>query len=242
MMPDPHHTFRHAPRVFFLGFAALALIIVVVGFTRTFIVPFVSGRFHAPSLVYIHGGLFFTWALLFVGQSLLARKGRLSLHKTLGWVGGLLAAAMIVFGLVVSLWRTNRELRAGQGDAAIAFLFGLCLDMVLFGALVSFGILARRRPDTHKRLMLLATITLLGAPLARIFIPHFDDPGIPAGIATAVLISALAVYDWMSRGRLHGVTLWGGLVVLIEQALLPRFGDNPIWLAVGAWLMRHVRY
>lgn len=47
-------------------------------------------------LVHLHGALFTGWVLLFIAQTALAASHRVAVHRRLGMVGALLAAAMIL--------------------------------------------------------------------------------------------------------------------------------------------------
>jgi hypothetical protein len=102
---------------------------------------------------------------------------------------------------------------------------------------VAGGIYFRRRRDTHKRLMLLATVSLLAAAVARL---SRMVPIPPAVVATGplfyfgvadVLILALAAYDLLTRGRVHAVTLWGGAFIIVSQAARLAISGTRGWLA-----------
>jgi hypothetical protein len=59
----------------------------------------------------------------------------------------------------------------------------------------------RRDPQSHKRLMLLATINLLTAAIARW--PVLQAGPLAFFGLTDLFIVALAVWDFRTRGRLH---------------------------------------
>ena len=82
--------------------------------------------------------------------------------------------------------------------------------------------------------MLLATINLVTAAIAR-------WPGVfalaPIGFfgLTDLFIVALAIWDLRARGRLHRVTLWGGLLVVVSQPLRLMISSTEGWLAFARW-------
>ena len=85
---------RAAP-YFYAGVIAVAAVIVFVGFAPTF---YLRSYFHGPTLptlFVIHGIAFSAWIALIMTQSLLVRSGRVQIHRRLGIVGAMLAAAMV---------------------------------------------------------------------------------------------------------------------------------------------------
>jgi hypothetical protein len=91
-------------------------------------------------------------------------------------------------------------------------------DMLVFAALARTGLHYRRRPDVHKRLMTLATIALLAAPIARLPLPFVRGPLANFGLADLFIVACL-VCDLVTRGRIHHATLLGGLAVVASQPL-----------------------
>jgi len=82
--------------------------------------------------------------------------------------------------------------------------------------------------------MLLATISLLTAAVARSLrqVGMGGPPNLFYG--TDVLVLALVIYDLVSRGRVHPATLWGGaMVVGFKPLLFYAVADTPLWLALA---------
>jgi uncharacterized membrane protein len=122
-----------------------------------------------PLCIHVHGALFTAWVLLFVAQTSLVAARRTDLHKRLGVGGAVLAAAMVVSGTFVAIDSARRARPALGALAAAPPLFVLVIPLasvVVFTILVGLGLYYRRRAETHKRLMLLATIALLPPALA----------------------------------------------------------------------------
>ena len=170
---------------------------------------------------------------------------RTDLHRRLGIGGGVLAVAMIAVGTAVAVAAAKRGpvpgLPSPLEDLAIP-LGGL----VIFAVLVGIGFLQRRRRDSHKQLMVLATIVIAGAGLDRLLFPTglLAFSGLPLNTLTAVgltavFVTACCLYDLVTRGRVHPAFLWGGLSVLawayVTRALV---GGTAVWLAVAGWLTR----
>jgi hypothetical protein len=112
----------------------------------------------------------------------------------------------------------------------LAFTTTPFFSMAVFLTLVVAAIVRRVRPQTHKRLMLLATINLLDAPIAR-------WPGAPGLSGVYVLVDLFIVagilYDLVTRRRVDSAYVWGGAVVVAGQALRDIIGQTTAWQAIA---------
>ena len=127
-------------------------------------------------MLHLHGLLFSLWTLFFLSQALLVANGRLKSHRKWGLLGISLATAMLFTGLAVAIQGLDERLEAGYGDAARAFTIVPVSAILLFAGLVTAAIANLRRPEWHKRLMLIATTALLQAAL-----PAFSFSPRPVG-------------------------------------------------------------
>jgi hypothetical protein len=109
--------------------------------------------------------------------------------------------------------------------------------MMLFATFVTLAVLKRHDSQAHKRLMLLATVNLLAAAFAR-WPLGVGKGGPPMYFGMSDLfILALATWDFSTRGRLHPVTLWAGLAIILSQPLTLVVGSSAQWLAFARWLV-----
>jgi hypothetical protein len=100
---------------------------------------------------------------------------------------------------------------------------------------VTLAIVGRRDPQAHKRWMVLATVNLLGAAFARWpGVASLGSPFVYFGLADLFIV-ALAIWDFRSRGRLHGATLWGGLAIILSQPLRLALSETDAWLGFAGW-------
>ncbi|MEO7986930.1 MAG: hypothetical protein ABI766_10385 [Gemmatimonadales bacterium] len=188
-------------------------------------------------MLHVHGALFTSWILLFLSQTTLVAAGRTDLHRRLGVAGALLALVMPVIGMVVAIEAARRGVTPAGGPAPLVFLVVPIFDLLLFTTLAWTGLYFRRTKDTHKRLMLLATISLLTPAIARL--PGIISAGPPAFFGlTDLRVIACLVYDRVSRGRIHPAFFWGGLFVIASQPLRLLIGGTGAWLAFATWLTR----
>ncbi|MCY1064280.1 hypothetical protein OV090_05890 [Nannocystis sp. RBIL2] len=220
------------PGGFFVVSAAVALALPAIGFGRSFVVPWSRGQLTPSPLLVAHAVAFFAWVVLLLVQALLVRGRRVDLHRRLGWAGVGLAVLMLGTGLAVALGSTARALAEGGGPAASGFLLRLLLELGLFAAFAGVGIALRRRPEAHRRLMLLATMSLMAAASARV--PLLVDWPIAVML---VLVGSLAVFDLADRRRVHAATLWGGAALMSVQLAWQPLSETRTWQATAPWLL-----
>jgi len=212
---------RNYDRLFYSGMAVAMAVTVLAGFSSTYYLSLIGGGPMTTisgkpftALVHLHGALFTCWVLFFIVQTALVASRRVPVHRRMGVLGATLAAAMVVVGLSVAVFSAGRG-TAPPGIDPLAFLAVPVFDMVLFSGFVFAAVVKRRDGEAHKRLMLLAYVSLLAAPIARI--PGVLPFGPPAyfGLAAAFIVLG-AIYDLASRGRVHRVYQWGGAVFVLS--------------------------
>jgi len=223
---------------FFLGMAVLAVVVAVAGFSTTFFVPMVAGHFRAPLVIHLHGALFFGWVLLLVLQSALVQRGQLPWHRLLGWYGTALATGMVTTGVAVGVWVTRRDLTNGLGEFAKGQFLIVVVEMLVFATLVGLAIWKRRQGAAHKRLMLLATISILGPAWFRFrhFLPWVENPIVVFSIVADSLLLVAMLYDRLALARVHRVYWWAGLTMVAVHVAELAFAETEGWIGVGAWL------
>jgi hypothetical protein len=233
---DPGWAWRR-DRLFFSGMAIAATIVVFAGFAPTYYLKAAFGAPPLPPLLHAHGLIFTSWIALFVVQTRLIAARRTPLHRKAGVLGGLLAVAMLIVGSMAAIASARRGFTPPGGPPPLTFLIIPLGDLLVFGVLVSAAIYLRRQSQTHKRLMLLATLALLTPAIARL--PGIAAAGPPAfwGL-TDLFIVACFVYDRVTTGRIHPAFKWGGLFVLAMQPLRLIVGGTGPWLAFAQWLTR----
>lgn len=250
-------------RQFYFFMALTCLVIAVLGFVPTYFAPMVQGRFKAPPLVHIHGLVLFAWMAFFCTQTWLVAQGKTLSHRTWGVLGVAIATAMLfVVTAVVSLRIAQASLPgqpAGVAHGVRAFAWVSMGEIAFFIGAFALAIVYVKRPEIHKRLLLVATISLLGAPIARWFLtllaPHAPPlPAPPAGlpavfappvfvavppalIGDLLLLIALWV-DWRTRGKPHPVYLIGGGLMVLLHATQVQVAESPAWQAVAAAIGR----
>lgn len=238
---------------FYVGMATTCLAIGVIGFAPTYWVPLVRGVLDVPPLTHLHALFFYGWLLLFVRQTALAASGRLARHRELGVAGVALATGMCFVGLGMAIGSLKRLEAAGAGDPARAFSIVSFSAIVLFAALFAAAIVNVKKPELHKRLMLVATVSMLQAGIGRWFLlflaparpaGFIGPPAVPPvfvtvlpGLVTDLLIVAAIIHDRRIRGRVHPVYWYAGACVLAVQLLRVPLSTTSAWMHITHWLV-----
>jgi hypothetical protein len=221
-------------RLFFAFMCLSILVAVFVGFARTY---YMAGVFHAPlpnTLIHVHGALFTLWLVVLVAQTTLIAAGRTDLHKRYGLLGFGLACLMVIVGLWASTDALHRGL-APLGLSALTFYVIPITDMLAFSVFVFAAYRSRFQPATHKRLILIATIALLGAAIARWPLPIISQKPYMMDVFMYCFLVPIILYDLWVMGRVHKATIWAGVfLVVLHQIRVPLAFTAP-WQAFASW-------
>jgi len=218
----------------------LSLVFVAVafgGFARTYVIPVATGTFAGPAIQHVHGILFLAWTVLLAVQTNLVARGRVERHRAMVFT----AVTLVVRGMGQAEAMGNGE---GARTLAVVPLTPIALFVVLFCCAVANV----RRPEIHKRFIMLASIAMLPPAIARVLLIFFGNGGTPnfaaavgdtdlvlkaslgaAFIAYVPLIVVLAVRDWRTLGRPHRIYWIGGLAMIVVQLLRVPLARTELW-------------
>jgi hypothetical protein len=231
-------------RRFYTWFAVCACLIIFAGFAHTYYLRFAFETKGLPLLLRVHGFLFTAWFVLLFVQARLVARHRVDLHRKLGFVGAVLAplCAFVAIGVSFNAGRrlvlahptslTNLQVRPGAMDLGTSLMFLL---------LVAIALYLRRWPEYHKRIMILASCSLLLPAIGRI--PFFgtvlfDAVGFWGLIAiTEVPPVTCILYDTIKHRRLHPAFGWGGAALLASFPAFLLVGASDSWLHFSSWLL-----
>jgi hypothetical protein len=234
-------------RYFYFHMALACAAVAFLGFAPTFFLPLAAGKFSAPPSVHVHGIVFFTWSLYFVFQAWLPASGQVGRHRSVGLIGVSLATAMTIFGFLAGVTAMKQSAAIGQTDAGIAFAIVPWSGILFFAVAFAIGVAMVRRPEVHKRLMLLAGISILDAAVARWFLTFLAPPGppgpppvavtIPPAFVAYLLLVVAMVHDWRTRGRPHAVYVIGGLALIAVKLLNLPISTTHAWHAFAGGIL-----
>jgi hypothetical protein len=218
-------------RIFYPAMCLLVLVTVWMGFAKSY---YAAGLVHAnlPSaIVHVHAIAFTLWLLTLVVQTTLVSVRKVKLHMSLGLGGFSLAAAMVVLGSLAAVDSLRRGMSPPWSGLSPEVFFVIpATDILLFAVLAAWAYAVRRRPDQHKRLIMIATISLLDAAIGR-----FPATVTPMGPLTQMIIlfsflAIMASYDVITRKSIHRVTWIASLIIIVVQVARVPLAQTASWV------------
>lgn len=227
-------------RWFFLSFAFASSLVLFAGFARSYFLRMVFGFPTLSAFLHLHGLVMTLWFGLFCVQVGLIATHRTNLHRRLGLLGVGLAVLMVAVTAAVVVRAARRGFTPFPETVNWPGFLLLGLGIVLtFAALFCAAIWFRRRSATHKRLMVLASLSIWGPGISRLPL-HFIEAG---SLWTSIAVGDACVLAWVAvdtvrNRKLHPAFLWGALLILASHPLLIWIGNTSIWERMATWLFR----
>lgn len=161
-------------RYFYSAAALLLLGLTVLGFQLFYFHgQAYPGRPLTPpikTLIITHGIAMSLWISLAIVQPLLVANGNRRVHMTIGKVAAIFAIALVVLGFMMGISAerfTPPDMMFGELTPK-QFMAIPILSIVLFAGFVAAGVWWRKRPEIHRPMMFMASMTVVGAAIARI--------------------------------------------------------------------------
>jgi hypothetical protein len=169
-----------------------------------------------PAMLYVHVAVFGGWLVMLMTQTLLIWTRNPRLHRRFGWFGLGFGLLMVGVGLATTLIMGHWEVQH-EGPMSCMFIYRPLEDIVFFAAAFGLAIHWRKRPDFHRRLMLLAAIAVTPPAISRI-------PGIPTlgavYFCADLLVLAAIFHDLATLQRVHAVYRWAAPIAFAGQFAL----------------------
>jgi hypothetical protein len=237
--PGPARLFD---RRLFTAAAILFPLIVLAGFARTYYLRgFLGGPPLPSTIVHVHGLVMTAWVLLFGAQVWLVSSRRVRVHQRLGYAGAGLAVLIIVTGVVTALRAAKYGSASAPPDVPpLSFLLVPLFDLLMFALFFGAAIYYRRRPATHKRLMLLTAINFLPPAVARIPIASLQAMGPLWFFGFPAALTLLCLGLDARRNGLNRVFLVGSLLLIASYVVRLSLMGTETWLAFARWLTSFV--
>jgi len=232
------HGASHAERRYYMAMVLAIIAVIVLGFSRSFFLRPLFPGVHAPPEMwfYVHGAVFTLWLGLLFTQVLLIGTRNIALHRRLGVAAFVLVPTMVLLagtGALIAARRPGGFIDIPEDPKR--FLVVPLYEVFLFGTFASLGLLWRKTPQTHKRLMLLAAIVVTEAGFARWqFEPYLSSPNAAFWTMCAFVLPMIG-WDLYARGRLHPATLWGGLALVSSGPIRDWLSHTEAWMAFARW-------
>jgi hypothetical protein len=235
---------RSESQYFYVWMGIGFLVVAFGGFTPTYWSKIAAGNFHGPTVLHIHGFLLFGWVCFYLMQTTLVATGRILDHRNWGLAGIALFSFLLCSILVGQMAVLKAADAQGVGDAARRFsAVALCAWLVMAG-FFALAIAYSRRPQIHKRWMVVLMTAMMTPAIARVFLTLFAPPGaenlppppfvsIPPALAADLFLVIAIVRDWRLLGKPHPVYVYGGLVLLTQQLLTVPFAATATWMQIA---------
>lgn len=205
---------------------------LLAGFIPDMLREYNAGHVYVPS-AHVHAASAFGWMLLLSWQALKVRGGRMTEHRRDGRRYGPWLAAIVTVSALVTVWAADRVELASPDfkPERLAFQVG---HIIPFAVLSGIALWRTDRQDLHKRLMLLAVFAILDTGWSRWLAADLREI-LGTGLAqqllarfplTWALMAGMAIYDRVTRGRLHPGFLPAAALILATE-----FGAAALYFA-----------
>lgn len=230
---------RRSPRLFWVGMAVFLIVIVVLGFGSTYgrqIVmgteigvdgPYDDGLVATDWVIHLHAAVFVGWMAFLLLQTTLVARGKAQTHMTVGGYGGIsLGILVLVTGGLITYVQARTAVTEdlvtwAEWPRLLEGTMVSWLSLLCFVLLLGLGLSYRRRPDAHKRYMVLATAVLVMASFGRM---DYLLGSWSLHVGMGLVVAPLLAYDLYAEGRVRRATLIGGGVVWISHGVPQLFG------------------
>jgi Ca2+/H+ antiporter len=168
------------------------------------------------------------------------RLGYTKIHRKIGVAGFVLAALMLVMGIAVAIEgvRLNSPTMSVAGLQPKSFLLIPLTDMLLFASFIGLSLANLKRPEWHKRLIVLATAALLPAATGRLlFALQLPESILLFTVSQEVILIAAIANDLFTRRKIHPAYLWGGALMLIVHLTRFPLAGTSWWSSAAEWIV-----
>lgn len=212
-----------------MALSILMAAIAILGFWPTYFGPLVRATLAQPIIIHWHALVFSGWLALFFAQVVFAATGRIALHMRLGRIGIAYGILLIGMGLATGIIRAG----ALEDPRGARLLMSAISDMAVFALFFGVAIAYRKKPQVHKRAMVVAATMLLIAAVSRLwFLPELSSAvQRPAFflIWFFPILCAIA-YDLAHKQRVHVVYIVGMITLAVRATVVRPLSQTEAWL------------
>jgi hypothetical protein len=150
----------------------------------------------------------------------------------LGWFGLALGIAIPIVGITTAIVMTRLRVREGQTDFA-SFLIVPLFDMLAFTVAFGLAFYWRKKPEFHRRLILIASCALTAAWFGRFPASLVPENWFYAGVDVLILLGV--VRDLIVTKRVQPVYLYGLPLLMLGQiaTIYTYVKSLPEWLKIA---------
>jgi len=222
---------------FYLFMSLLIVGVILYGFSSTIGNNLIHPAIPRPWILYVHATVFSSWLVFFVLQSTLVRSRKVQWHRRFGWLGIALGTLIPVLGIstAIVMGRFN-AVRLHAMDAESSLVIPL-FDMVCFTGTFPLAVYWRKKPELHRRLMLVATCALTAAAFGRFPAGILPSYLFYAGVDVLILLGVAR--DLIADRVVHRVYLFVLPPFILGQTIVTciAYYNVPFWLRIAHALL-----
>jgi hypothetical protein len=220
-------------RYFYFCMSLLIPVVVVYGFSHTINKNLIHPAVPRPFILYIHAAVFSGWLIFFILQSILVRTHNVSVHRRTGWFGAALGVAIPAVGFSTAVVMGRFNVLHSLDPKAAADLMIPFFDMFAFSIPFALAIYWRKKPEFHRRLILMATCALTAAGFGRFPPQILPNVIFYAGVDFLILLGAAR--DLIVSRRIHQVYFVGLPAFVCGQIVVmyTNVHESPWWMKIA---------
>lgn len=218
---------------------AIALsLFVIVGFSRTYYLRFLTDLPPLDTLVHLHSIVFSAWLLVFIAQTRLVAARRVDLHMKLGIAALGLAVVVVAISFATTAVKATVPRIHPSGLTPPQFTIVGITSLVLFMVFLALGFAFRRRAAYHKRFMVLSMIAVLTPAASRVVteLGMREHWTYLVPIVPALFVLSCLAYDWRKERMVHPAYAIGGAALIAAWPLRLMIGRSDWYQPVGNWI------
>lgn len=221
---------------FFPVMSSLLIVFVFLGFAPTYYLRPVSAG-PIPAYLHVHGAAMTAWFLLLLVQTALIATRRRAVHRRLGIAGAFVAVVIVLLNPLVVVWSVPHLMVQNNSTELTALI--VIADLLLvgtFAVLVALAIRWRRHPETHSRMLVLASLAVSGPALGRLSLNLAGTP-LPGIITLMVLPLVVVAHDRVLMKWVHPASAWGATAIVGSTVIAVAVANTVVGTAIVRWLL-----
>jgi hypothetical protein len=223
---------------FYFAMSLLMTAVVLGGFSLTMGARIIHPAVRPPTILYIHAFVFWGWLAFFIFQSALVRTHDVRLHRMAGWFGVVLGVVIPGLGISTAIVIDRIKMMVDPHSDAALFMLVPLNDIFCFAIPFVLAIYWRKKPEFHRRLILIASCALTAAAWGRF--PESILPGETFYVGVDLLILLGAVRDLIVNRRVHVVYKYALPAFIVAQMFVAYTIDTKQawWLKIADAMLR----
>jgi hypothetical protein len=232
-MPATAWGARLLDRYFYVFMSLSIAVVVVYGFSHTVDRNLIHPAIPPPFVLYLHAAVFSGWVVFFISQTMLVATRNVRWHRMMGGFGVALAAVLATLGIWTAIAMERFYMIKLHQPRAPMILLVAFNDIVAFTIPFALAVYWRKKPEFHRRLMLIATCALTAAAFSRMPILLWVSRRIFDSAGVDLLIFLGIAHDVIVSRRIHKVYLYALPTLIICQVVLAYTYDSSYWLKIA---------